>query len=119
MSDKKKLVLSATKREMREVCVNPSSVMHYALLCKDESPKANTSHDLPLVLSFLLHVFQVVFLDELPRDYHHYEASNTESTSTPEHLYLTRLPTASTPRKLRRSNDKYNNPSTTVMYMKA
>ena len=39
MSDKKNLVLFATKREMREVCENPSSVMHYVLLCKDEAPK--------------------------------------------------------------------------------
>jgi hypothetical protein len=35
MSDKKNLVLFATKSEMREVCENPSSVMHYVLLCKD------------------------------------------------------------------------------------
>src|SRR3954463_1715274 len=43
MSDKKNLVLFATKREMREVCENPSSVLHYVLLCKDEEPKTNTS----------------------------------------------------------------------------
>ena len=36
MSDNKNLVLFATKSEMREVCENPSSVMHYVLLCKDE-----------------------------------------------------------------------------------
>ena len=36
MSDKTNLVLFATKREMREVCENPSSVMHYILVCKDE-----------------------------------------------------------------------------------
>ena len=54
MSDKKNLVLFATKREMREVCENPSSVLHYVLLCKDEAPKANTSHNLPLLLSSLL-----------------------------------------------------------------
>ena len=66
MSDKKNLVLFATKREMREVCENPSSVLHYVLLCKDEAPKANTSHTLPLVLSSLLQEFQDVFPDELP-----------------------------------------------------
>ena len=48
-----------------------------------------------------------------------YEASNTKSTSSLEHLYLTRLPTASTLRKPRRSNDKYSNSSTTAMYKKA
>ena len=54
MSDKKNLVLFATKSEMREVCENPSSVMHYVLLCKDKAPKTNTSHNLPLVLLYLL-----------------------------------------------------------------
>ena len=66
MSDKKNLVLLATKHEMREVCENPSSVMHYVLSCKDEAPKANTSNNLPLVLSSLLQEFQDVFTDELP-----------------------------------------------------
>ena len=66
MSDKKNLVLFATKREMREVCENPSSVLHYVLLCKDEAPKTNTSHDLPLVLSSLLQEFEDVSPDELP-----------------------------------------------------
>ena len=65
-SEKKNLVLFATKSEMREVCENPSSVMHYVLLCKDEAPKTNTSHNLPLVLSSLLQEFQDVFPDELP-----------------------------------------------------
>ena len=50
MSDKKNLVLFATKTEMREVCENPSSVMHFVLVCKDGEPKTNTSHDLPLVM---------------------------------------------------------------------
>src|SRR3954468_9886196 len=54
MSDNETLVLFATKREMREVCENPSSVLHYVLLCTDEAPKTNTSHNLPLVLSSLL-----------------------------------------------------------------
>ena len=54
MSGKKNLVLFATKSEMREVCENPSRVMHYVLVCKDEAPKTNTSHDLHSVLSCLL-----------------------------------------------------------------
>ena len=53
------------------------------------------------------------------RVYFHYEALNIEPTPSPEHLYLTRLPTVSTPRKLRISNGKYHNSSTTVMYVKA
>ena len=66
MSEKKNLVLVATKSDMREVCENPSSVMHYVLLCKDEATKTNTSHNLPLVLYSLLREFQDVFPDELP-----------------------------------------------------
>ena len=42
MSDNKNLVLFATKSEMREVCENPSSVMLYVLLCKDEVARTNT-----------------------------------------------------------------------------
>ena len=47
-----------------------------------------------------------------------FEASSTESTSSPELPFLTRHPTASTLRKLRRSNDKYNNLTTMAMYEK-
>ena len=50
----KNLVLLATKREMREVCENPSSVIHYVLICKDEVTKTNTPNPLPLVFSDLL-----------------------------------------------------------------
>ena len=66
MSDKKNKVLFATKSEIRGVCENPSSVLHYVLLCKDNEPQANTSHTLPLVLSSLLQEFHDVFPDELP-----------------------------------------------------
>ena len=66
MSEKKNLVLFATKSEIRGVCENPSSVLHYVLLCKDNAPKANTSHTLPLVLSSLLQEFQDVFPIKLP-----------------------------------------------------
>ena len=65
-SDKKNLVLFATKREMREVCENPYSVLHYVIVCKDNAPQTNTSHTLPLVLSSLLQEFLDVFPDELP-----------------------------------------------------
>src|SRR5215216_1787196 len=66
MSDKKNLVSFATKRVMREVCENPSSVMHYVLVCKDEVTTTNTPHPLPLVLSNVLQEFQDVVPDELP-----------------------------------------------------
>ena len=66
MSDKKNLVLFATKSEIRGVCENPSSVLHYVLVCRDNAPKINTSHTLPLVLSSLLQEFQDGFPDELP-----------------------------------------------------
>ena len=66
MSDKKNLVLFATKSEIRGVCENPSSVLHYVLVCKDNAPQTNTSHTLPLVLSSLLQEFHDVFPDELP-----------------------------------------------------
>ena len=58
--------LFATKSEIRGVCENPSSVLHYILVCKDNPPQTNTSHTLPLVLSSLLQEFQDVFSDELP-----------------------------------------------------
>ena len=66
MSENKNLVLFATKHEMREVCENPSSVLHYVIVCKDNAPQTNTSHTLPLVLSSLLQEFHDVFPDDLP-----------------------------------------------------
>ena len=65
MSSKKQLVLLATKRDVREVCENPS-VLHFVLLCKGEDVKTNTSQPLPLVLSSLLQEFEDGFPDELP-----------------------------------------------------
>ena len=115
----KNLILFATKSEMREVCENPSSVMHFFLVCKDGEPKTNTSHELPLVFQSLLQEFQDVSLMSYLRVYLLYEALSIESTSSPERPYQTKLHTASTPKKLRRSNGKYNNSSTTVMYLKA
>jgi len=38
----------------------------HVLLCKDEALKANTSLNLPLVLSSQLQEFQDIFPDELP-----------------------------------------------------
>ena len=106
MSDKKNFVLFATKSEMREVCENPSSVMHYVLLCKDEAPKTNTSHNLPLVLSSLLQEFQDVSPMSYLRVYLHYEASSFASTSSPEHHFRTRLHIGSTPKKPKKYEGK-------------
>jgi len=39
MRDKKNLVLFATKREMREVCENPSNAMHYVLCARTRHQK--------------------------------------------------------------------------------
>ena len=115
----KNLVLLATKREMREVCENPSSVIHFVLLCKDEVAETNNPNPLPLVFSNLLQELKDIVPDELPPVSLLYVALNIGSTSSSEHLFRTRLPTASTPKKLRRSNGKYNNSSTTAMYVKA
>ena len=62
----KNLILFATKSEIRDVCENPSSVMHFVLVCKDGEQTTNTSHELPLVFQSLLQEFQDVFPDELP-----------------------------------------------------
>ena len=106
MSDKKNLVLFSTKREMREVCENPSSVLHYFLLCKDEAPKTKNSHDLPLVLSSLLQEFQDVFPVSYLRVYLHYEALSTELISSPERRFPTKLHTTSTPKKTKKYKGK-------------
>src|SRR3990170_1449361 len=57
MSDKKGLVLLATKRDIRDVSESPLSVLHFVLVCKDEVVRTNTSQHLPLVLSHLLQEF--------------------------------------------------------------
>ena len=66
MSEKKNFVLYATKSEIGGVCENPSSVLHYVILCKDNETQANTSRTLSLVLSSILQEFHDVFPDELP-----------------------------------------------------
>ena len=106
MREKKNLVLFATKSEMRGVCENPSSVLHYVLLCKDNATQVNTSHALPLVLSSLLQNFKMFSPTGYLRDYLYYEASSTASTSSLEHLSRTKLPTASTPKKPKKYKGK-------------
>ena len=100
MSDKKNLVLFATKSEMREVCENPSSVMHFVFVCKDGETKTNTIHELPLGLPPLRGIeHRIDFIPGAPLP--------------------NKAPYRVNPEKLRRSNGKYNNSSTTVRYMKA
>ena len=108
MSEKKNLVLFATKREMIEVCENPSSVLHYVLLCKDEAPKTNNSHNLPLALSSLLQEFQDVFPDELPPGLPPLRGIEHRIDLTPERRLPTKLHTASTPKKPRKYKGKFN-----------
>ena len=50
-----------TPQEGEVVVENPSSVLHYVHVYKDNAPQTNTSHTLPLVLSCLLPEFQDVF----------------------------------------------------------
>ena len=116
---KKNLILFATKSEMREVCENPSNVMHFVLVCKDGEPTTNTSHELPLVFQSLLQELQMFSPMSYLWVYLHYEALSIESTSSPERHFQTKPHTVSIPKKPRRFNGKYNNSSTTVMYTKA
>ncbi len=119
MSDRKNLVLFATKSEMREVCENLSSVMHYVLVCKDEAPKTNTSHNQPLVLSSLLQEFQDVFPDELPPGLPPLRGIEHRIDLITGAPLPNKAPYRVNPRKPRRSNGKCNNSSTTTMYVKA
>ena len=48
-----------------------------------------------------------------------FEALSIELTSSPERHFQTKPHTVSIQKKQRRFNDKYNNSSTTVMYVKA
>ncbi|KAK1601999.1 hypothetical protein QYE76_027104 [Lolium multiflorum] len=61
-----KSVLLATKSEMREVHHNPSTTLHYVLICKGPSEETNNLTNIPSSLLSLLKEFQDVFPDELP-----------------------------------------------------
>ncbi|KAK1561352.1 hypothetical protein QYE76_018192 [Lolium multiflorum] len=61
-----KSVLLATKSEMREVQHNPSTTLHYVLICKGPSEETNDLTNIPSSLLSLLKEFQDVFPDELP-----------------------------------------------------
>ncbi|KAK1607876.1 hypothetical protein QYE76_031549 [Lolium multiflorum] len=61
-----KSVLIATKSEMRGVHHNPSTKLHYVLICKGPPSETNNLTTLPSSLLSLLKDFQDVFPDELP-----------------------------------------------------
>ncbi|KAK1632864.1 hypothetical protein QYE76_007179 [Lolium multiflorum] len=60
-----KSVLLATKSEWREVQDNPSTILHYVLICKGPSSATNDLTNIPPSLLSLLQEFQDVFPDEL------------------------------------------------------
>ena len=60
-----KLTLFATKREMRELRENPST-LHYVLICKGEVSMTNTFTNLPPSLLSLLKDFEDVFPQDVP-----------------------------------------------------
>src|SRR3954466_8597824 len=59
------LVLLATKREIREVHKNPSHILHFVLLYKDEVILPNASPPLPPIIATILQEFPDVFPEEL------------------------------------------------------
>ncbi|KAK1627943.1 hypothetical protein QYE76_002258 [Lolium multiflorum] len=61
-----KSVLLATKSEWRELQENPSTILHYVLICKGPSSATNDLTNIPPSLLYLLQEFQDVFPDELP-----------------------------------------------------
>ena len=66
MSEKMESVLIATKSELREVQENPSTILHYVLICKGPPSETNDLTTIPLSLMSLLKEFQDVFPDKLP-----------------------------------------------------
>ncbi|KAK1616641.1 hypothetical protein QYE76_022158 [Lolium multiflorum] len=61
-----KSVLIATKSEWREVQENPSTTLHYVLICKGPSSETNALTNIPSSLLSLLKEFEDVFPNELP-----------------------------------------------------
>ncbi|KAK1697600.1 hypothetical protein QYE76_014297 [Lolium multiflorum] len=92
MSERKSVLL-ATKSEWREVQANPSTILHYVLICKGPSSATNDLTNIPSSLLSLLKEFQDVFPDELPHGLPPLQASSTASTSYPALPFQTvRLP---------------------------
>ncbi|KAK1651401.1 hypothetical protein QYE76_069206 [Lolium multiflorum] len=114
MSERKSVLLT-TKSEWREVKDNPSTTIHYVLICKGLSAETNDLTNIPSSLLSLLKEFQDVFPDELPHGLPPLRASSIASTSYPALHYQTAPPTAPTPRTPRRSNAKFKTSSLKVV----
>ncbi|KAK1679241.1 hypothetical protein QYE76_040089 [Lolium multiflorum] len=110
MSERKSVLL-ATKSEWREVKDNPSTTIHYVLICKGLSSETNDLTNIPSSLFSLLKEFQDVFPTSYLMDYHRFGASSIASTSYPALPYQTTPLTAPTPKIPRRSNAKYKTSS--------
>ncbi|KAK1650599.1 hypothetical protein QYE76_068404 [Lolium multiflorum] len=71
MSERKSVLL-ATKSEWREVKDNPSTTLHYVLICKGPSSETNDLTNIPSCLLSLLKEFQDVFPTSYLMDYHRF-----------------------------------------------
>ncbi|KAK1664899.1 hypothetical protein QYE76_053058 [Lolium multiflorum] len=104
MSERKSVLL-ATKSEWREVQDNPSTTLHYVLICKGPSSATNDLTNIPSSLLSLLKEFQDVFPDELPHGLP--PLRGIEHRIDLILLFQTAPPTAPTPKIQRRYNTKY------------
>ncbi|KAK1679541.1 hypothetical protein QYE76_040389 [Lolium multiflorum] len=116
MSERKSVLL-ATKSEWREVKDNPSTTIHYVLICKGLSSETNDLSNIPSSLLSLLKEFQDVFPDELPHGLP--PLRGTASTSYPALPFQTAPHTAPTPKTPRRFNAKYKTSSLKGTFEKA
>ncbi|KAK1572649.1 hypothetical protein QYE76_018789 [Lolium multiflorum] len=73
MSERKSVLL-ATKNEWREVQHNPSTILHYMLICKGPSAETNDLTNIPSSLLSLLKEFQDVFPTSYLMDFHRFGA---------------------------------------------
>ncbi|KAK1595916.1 hypothetical protein QYE76_018338 [Lolium multiflorum] len=110
MSERKSVLLT-TKSEWREVKDNPSTTIHYVLICKGLSSETNDLTNIPSSLLSLLKEFQDVFPDELPHGLPPLRGIEHRIDLIPGAPYQTAPPTAPTPKIPRRSNDKYKTSS--------
>ncbi|KAK1608591.1 hypothetical protein QYE76_032264 [Lolium multiflorum] len=104
MSERKSVLLT-TKSEWREVKDNPSTTIHYVLICKGLSAETNDLTNIPSSLLSLLKEFQDVFPDELPHGLPPLRGIEHRIDLIPA------PPTAPTPRTPRRSNAKFKTSS--------
>ncbi|KAK1601877.1 hypothetical protein QYE76_016460 [Lolium multiflorum] len=104
-------VLLATKSEWREVKDNPSTTIHYVLICKGLSSETNDLTNIPSSLLSLLKEFQDVFPDELPHGLPPLRGIEHRIDLIPGAPLPNRAATAPTPKIPRRSNAKYKTSS--------